>query len=82
MAKKSFKTSFDSLLEPTSERRGGAISSDKTKNVTFVVKVRHNDKLRAISYMKRQQIKDTLSEALEEYIEKYEKEFGEIKTPE
>lgn len=81
MAKKSFKTSFDSLLEPTSESSPVAKKLDKEKNATFVVKIRHIHKIKIIAAMKGIMHKDALSEALEEYITQYEQEFGVIKSP-
>jgi len=45
---------------------------------TFVVRYDQLDKLKAISYMERKMIKNVLEEALSLYIQKYERETGEI----
>jgi len=83
MNKKNFRASFDDLLggdSATSKAPKAEQKSRKTK-ATFVVRYDQLDKLKAISYMERKMIKSVLEEALSLYIEKYEKETGEIFLP-
>lgn len=46
---------------------------------TFIVEEEQLDKVKALAYWERKQIKDVVGEALEEYIRKYEKVHGAIK---
>ena len=48
---------------------------------TFIVKEHSLEKLKAIAYWDREQIKDVLERALSEYLERHEKKHGKIKTP-
>jgi len=48
---------------------------------TFIVKEDSLEKLKAIAYWDRIQIKEVLSSALSEYLERYEKKHGKVKTP-
>lgn len=80
MTKKNFRTSFDSLL-------GEDLPKQKKKNITkeiratFIVKESNLDKLKAVAYWERKAIKNVLDEALNAYIEIYEKEKGSIQLP-
>ena len=83
MNKKNFKTTFNDLLgEGKSEDYKVKKSSDhKETKSTFVIRCDHLDKLRAISYLERKMIKDVLADALNAYLDKYEKENGTIQLP-
>ena len=56
---------------------------DNTKETksTFIIRCDQLDQLRAISYMERKMIKNVLEEALSLYIERYEKDNGNILLP-
>jgi hypothetical protein len=45
---------------------------------TFIVEADVLDKVKALAYWERKQIKDILDEALNEYLRKYEKKNGTI----
>lgn len=84
MNKKNFKTSFDDLLggtNPKEEKIKNKKDSTQETKSTFVIRCDQLDQLRAISYMERKMIKNVLEEALSLYIEKYEKENGNIVLP-
>ena len=83
MNKKNFKTSFDDLLggNNTTSKAEEKKQQIKETKATFVVRYDQLDKLKAISYMERKMIKNVLEEALSLYIQKYEKETGEIVLP-
>jgi len=84
MSKKNFKTSFDDLLgggTPKEEKKKTNKDSAKETKSTFVIRCDQLDQLRAISYMERKMIKNVLEEALSLYIERYEKENGNILLP-
>lgn len=86
MAKKSFKAGFDSLLgeDITSTRKENSTSKKNIKNetrATFLVETEQLEKIKAISYWDRKLIKNVLFDALEMYIEHYQKTKGDIKTP-
>lgn len=53
----------------------------KETRATFIVNEDQLEKLKAIAYWDRLMIKDVVATAFEEYISKYEKKSGEIKTP-
>jgi hypothetical protein len=80
MTKKSFKTSFNLLLD---EDRSKIKKKSDSKEIraTFIVKEDNIEKLKAIAYWERDKIKNILNEALSKYIELYEKEKGIIKLP-
>jgi hypothetical protein len=82
MTKKSFKTSFDSLLlgEVESKTKKNH-TSIKEIRATFIVKEPHIQKLKAISYWERKLIKIIIDEALANYIDLYEKKNGAIQLP-
>lgn len=46
---------------------------------TFIVREELLEKLKAIAYWERSQIKETVNRALQEYISSYEKEKGKVK---
>ncbi len=80
MKKKNFKTSFDSLLEGNTIKTKEVNNAQETR-ATFIVKVSHIDKLKAISYWERKMIKNILDDALTKYIDLYEKDNGPIQLP-
>ena len=94
MSKKSFTGGLDSLLgdQPQRPKRGRPATSTReiTKSsqegtkegetrATFIVKEELVDKLKAIAYWDRKLIKEVVTSALEEAVNKYEKKNGEIK---
>ena len=94
MSKKDFKGGLDSLLGEQKEKpkRGRPKTSTKvitktsqegTKEnetrATFIVGEELLDKLKAIAYWDRSLIKEVVSTALKEYVDKYEQEKGDIK---
>jgi len=83
MNKKNFRTSFDDLLagDPSAPKVQEAKQAQRETKATFVVRYDQLDKLKAISYMERKMIKNVLEEALSLYIQKYEREGGEILLP-
>jgi hypothetical protein len=83
MNKKNFRTSFDDLLagDPSTPKAQEAKQVQRETKATFVVRYDQLDKLKAISYMERKMIKNVLEEALSLYIQKYEREGGEILLP-
>ncbi|MEY3403493.1 MAG: hypothetical protein RLZZ86_3109 [Cyanobacteriota bacterium] len=83
MSKKSFKTTFDDLLDHGQRESSNTTVNKKHKETksTFVVRCDHLDKMRAISYLERKMIKDVLADALEIYIADYEKTNGQIQLP-
>ena len=85
MSKKDFKGGLDSLLggEATREEIKTAptaptVAESKVKEIraTFIVDEDLHEKIKAISYFERENIKDTLDKALRAYISKYEKANG------
>jgi hypothetical protein len=46
---------------------------------TFIVNEEELAKIKALAYWERLQIKDVISAALREYVERYEKQSGELK---
>jgi len=88
MAKKSFKSGFDSLLgdnvDNSPENSKIAVKSRKQKSeirATFILSEDHHNSIKAISYWERKMLKDILYEALEAYISEYKKNKGEIIFP-
>lgn len=84
MSKKNFKASFDDLLgggNPKEEKQKRKKYNTKETKSTFVIRCDQLDQLRAISYMERKMIKNVLEEALSLYIERYEKDNGNILLP-
>lgn len=84
MSKKNFKASFDDLLgggNPKEEKQKRKKDNAKETKSTFVIRCDQLDQLRAISYMERKMIKNVLEEALSLYIERYEKDNGNILLP-
>lgn len=59
-------------------------SQNGTKNgetrATFIVKEEQLDKLKALAYWERIQIKEVIHNVIEKYLEDYERENGEIKS--
>jgi hypothetical protein len=94
MSKKNFTGGLDSLLgeQPQRPKRGRPATSTReiTKSsqegtkegetrATFIVKEELLEKLKAIAYWDRKLIKEVVTSALEEAVNKYEKKNGEIK---
>ena len=94
MSKKNFTGGLDSLLgeRPQRPKRGRPATSTReiTKSsqegtkegetrATFIVKEELLEKLKAIAYWDRKLIKEVVTSALEEAVNKYEKKNGEIK---
>lgn len=87
MAKKSFKTGFDSLLG--SDNIGSSYVKEKKEEsskkneirATFIVQADQLENLKAISFWERKLIKTVLCEALDKYINDYKVEKGELTLP-
>ena len=69
----------------TTHREITKTSQEGTKEnetrATFIVNKDQLEKLKAISYWDRLKIKDVVAKAFEEFLTRYEKKSGEIKTP-
>lgn len=88
MAKKNFKSGFDSLLgdneNNSPEKSKKVVESRKSESeirATFILSENHHNAIKAISYWERKMLKDILYEALEAYISEYKKDKGEIILP-
>jgi len=93
MSKKDFKGGFGDLLgdnkpkvgrpKDLSKRKPEKTSQEGTKNnetrATFIVNEELLEKVKAVAYWERQQIKNIVGDALQGYVDKYEKKSGEIK---
>jgi hypothetical protein len=91
--KKNFKGGLSSLLgeQPEKPKRGRPVTQTKeiykssqegTKEnetrATFIVDEELLDKIKAVAYWDRKQIKEVINTALSSYIKSYEKKAGEI----
>ena len=88
MAKKNFKTGFDSLLGESSNTQSLPESSvnelkkpTQERRATFILSESHHETIKAISYWERKMLKDILYEALEAYINEYKRVKGDIQMP-
>ena len=88
MAKKNFKSGFDSLLENndnnSTENSKKVVKSRKSESeirATFILSEDHHNTIKAISYWEGKMLKDILYEALEAYISEYQKDKGGIILP-
>lgn len=94
MSKKNFTGGLSSLLgdQPEKPKRGRPVTQTKeiTKSsqegtkenetrATFIVKEELLDKLKAIAYWDRVLIKDVVNTALQEAVDKYEQQKGDVK---
>ena len=88
MSKKNFKQGLSSLLpdpqEPTEPTKAGtstkrAQEKKQETRATFILDKETLEKIKALAYWERKQIKETLAEALETYLETYEAKHGKIK---
>ena len=94
MSKKSFTGGLNSLLGETNtqakkneesletkkEKKGIKLQDNENETrATFIIKEDVLNKLKSIAYWERIKIKEALNNALEEYIDNYEKKNGEIK---
>lgn len=93
MSKKDFKGGFKDLLgdnkpkvgrpKDLSKRKPEKSSQEGTKNnetrATFIVNEDLLEKVKALAYWEREQIKQTIDKALQGYVDKYEKKSGDIK---
>jgi hypothetical protein len=93
MSKKDFKGGFGELLGgKPKETRGRPKTATKvitktsqegTKEnetrATFIVNEQLLEKVKAVAYWERAQIKKVIGEALQDYVDKYESKNGEIK---
>lgn len=94
MSKKNFTGGLNTLLgeNPETEPGRGKSSAreitktsqegtkDRETRATFIVNEEQLEKLKSIAYWDRLLIKDVLAQALEEYLNGYEKKNGAIKT--
>lgn len=84
MSKKNFKTGLDFILgEPSTSKIVSKINTEEieTTRATFIVPVCDLEKIKSIAFWKRARIKDLLSEAIADYISKYEAINGPVQTP-
>lgn len=88
MAKKNFKSGFDSLLgesnntQPIPEKNVDVPKKPALeRRATFILSESHHEAMKAISYWERKMLKDILYEALENYISEYKRAKGDIKMP-
>jgi len=79
MAKKNFKSGFDSLLGSSGEKE------DKNKEsvvgevvASFMVQKDHLEKIKFIAYWERMKIKDVIQSSMKLFIAEYEKSNGPI----
>lgn len=94
MSKKNFTGGLNSLLgdQPEKTKRGRPVTQTKqiTKSsqegtkenetrATFIINEELLDKVKAIAYWERAQIKETINKALQSYVDKYESKSGDIK---
>lgn len=95
MSKKDFKEGFGDILgdmpvkkkvgrpRDPSKRKPEKTSQEGTKNdeirATFIVKEHLLDKIKALAYWERDQIKETIGNALQGYVDRYESKSGVIK---
>lgn len=88
MSKKNFKQGLSSLLpdpqEPTapaktSTKRAQDKKQSQDTRATFILDIETIEKIKALAYWERKQIKETIAEALETYLETYEAKHGKIK---
>lgn len=93
MSKKDFKGGFTDLLgdnkpkvgrpKDLSKRKPEKSSQEGTKNdetrATFIVREDLLEKVKALAYWEREQIKQTIDKALQGYVDKYENKNGDIK---
>ena len=94
MSKKDFTGGLNSLLgdQPEKPKRGRPVTQTKeiTKSsqegtkekeirATFIVNEELLEKLKAIAYWDRKLIKDVVNTALQDIVDKYEEENGDIK---
>lgn len=94
MSKKNFIGGVNSLLgdQPEKPKRGRPVTQtkeitkssqdgtkDKETRATFIINEELLDKLKAIAYWDRVLIKDVVNNLLQDLIDKYEKENGNIK---
>ncbi len=85
MSKKNFKIGFDALLgEKENSAEEPSVSSNKEikkVSTTVMTDITTIEKIRFIAFWQRRNIKDVMSTAFNEYINKYESIHGEIKIP-
>jgi len=95
MSKKDFKDGFSDLLgnnrpvkkvgrpKDPSKRKPEKTSQEGTKNdetrATFIVKEDLLEKIKALAYWEREQIKETINQALRGHVASYESKNGTIK---
>jgi len=95
MSKKDFKDGFTDLLgdrpatkkvgrpKDLTKRKPEKTSQEGTKNdetrATFIVREELLDKVKALAYWEREQIKETVDKALQGYVDRYESKSGVIK---
>ena len=95
MSKKDFKGGLNSLFgneeqksdKDSTNSQGKEITKSSQKGTkqneiraTFIVDEGKLEKLKAVAYWDRLKIKEVVSNALNEYLENYEKKNGEIKS--
>ena len=90
MSKKNFKGGFDALLgsdiasietEKTDKNTSKKLTANSETRATFLVDTKQLEQIKAISYWDRKMLKTVLYEALDKYINEYQKIKGDIKLP-
>lgn len=81
MSKKSFKTSFDSLLGEEQIKPKGNNKMKDTRRATFIVSTSHLEKLKAIAFWEKKMIMEVLDDALLDFFVYYEAKHGPIQLP-
>mgnify|MGYP005862490127 CR=1 FL=1 len=82
MGKKSFKTSFDDLLDVKTTKSNKFVSRKQNFiKATFLIDEENLEKLRAISFFTKKKQKNLLDEILNVYIKNYESQNGKINLP-
>lgn len=74
------KETIPAAIAPSTTRGRGRPKTNHTGvRATFIVEADTLEKVRALAYWERAQIKDILDEALNDYLREYEKNNGTIK---
>ncbi len=66
---KSLKGGLDGILGGTPEKRNKSIEQEVSHRATFVIDKNQHEKLKALAWWKRKQIKDVLHDALSQYFD-------------
>lgn len=84
MKRKSFKGSFDDLLQGNDQVSKKTVKTNDPlieKKYTLLLPADLIDKIKWISYAERKLIKDTFTEAISTYVKEYEEKKGAVRLP-